>query len=117
MNKARAERIAQLMQRELGNMILTEVKDPRIGFVSITHVDLSRDLSMAKVFVSVMGNAEEVEQALSGLRSASAFLRGEISRRLSLRYAPKLEFRADSSIVESLHIHEIIKTLSESSND
>ncbi|AUW93706.1 MAG: 30S ribosome-binding factor RbfA [Sulfobacillus thermosulfidooxidans] len=111
MNKARAERIALSIQQELGAMLLRDVKDPRIGFVSVTHVELSRDLSVAKVFVSHMGSAEEAEASLAGLKSATPFLRGEIARRLHLRLAPQLDFRLDKSIVDSMHIQEIIKTL------
>lgn len=110
-NKARADRIALAIQQELGAMLLRDVKDPRIGFVSVTHVELSRDLSVAKIFVSHMGTPEEAAASLAGLKSATPFLRGEIGRRLRLRLAPQLDFRLDKSIVESMHIQEIIKTL------
>jgi ribosome-binding factor A len=111
MNEQRARRIAQLMQRELGQMLLTEVKDPRIGFVSVTHVDLTRDLAQAKVYVSVMGNPPDVDNTLAGLRSATRFLRGEVARRLGLRTAPELVFKVDSSITESLHIQKLLQSL------
>ncbi|OLZ12271.1 30S ribosome-binding factor RbfA [Sulfobacillus thermosulfidooxidans] len=111
MNKARAQRIALSIQQELGEMLQRDVKDPRIGFVSITHVDLSRDLSVAKVYVSHLGNAEEAQASLAGLKSATPFLRGEVARRLHLRLAPQLDFRLDTSIVESMHIQDILKTL------
>ncbi len=117
MNKARADRIALSIQQELGTMLQREVKDPRIGFVSITHVELTRDLSVARIFVSHLGQPEEAEASLVGLKSASPFLRGEIGRRLHLRLAPQLEFRLDRSIVESMHIQEIIKTLPPQSSE
>ncbi|AEW05393.1 ribosome-binding factor A [Sulfobacillus acidophilus DSM 10332] len=111
MNQTRAKRVAQLMQRELGEMLLTEIKDPRVGFVSITHVEVTRDLQQAKIFVSIMGTPEEVKASLEGLKSAQRFLRGEVSRRLGLRMAPELVFIVDSSITESLHIHELLQSL------
>ncbi len=112
MNKARAQRIALAIQQELGKMLQKDVKDPRIGFVSILHVELSRDLSVAKVFVSHLGTQEEADASLAGLRSATPFLRGEVARRLHLRLAPQLDFRQDSSIVESMHIQDILRQLS-----
>lgn len=111
MNQTRAQRVAQLMQRELGQMLLTEVKDPRIGFVSITRVEVTRDLSMARVFVSVMGTEEERDACLAGLKKAAPFVRGEAGRRLGLRKAPEIVFRLDQGIEESLHIQSLIRSL------
>ncbi len=111
MNQARAERVGQMMQQELGGMIQTEVKDPRVGFVSITHIDVSRDLGWAKVFVSVLGPPEGALNSLEGLKSAASFLRGEVARRLGLRHAPQLDFRLDTSIVDSLRIQRLMKSL------
>lgn len=103
--------MGQALQRELGAMLLTEVKDPRIGFVSIIRVDVARDLGMARVYVSVLGDESQVESSLQGLRSASAFLRGEAGRRLGLRRAPQLEFFRDRSIDQTAHMHELMKNL------
>ena len=111
MNESRAQRVAQLMQRELGQMLLTEVKDPRIGFVSITRVEVTRDLSQARAFVSVMGSEEDKAASLTGLKKAAAFLRGEVGRRLGLRKAPELIFREDRGIDESIHVQEMIRSL------
>ncbi|MCL6563116.1 MAG: 30S ribosome-binding factor RbfA [Firmicutes bacterium] len=111
MNQARADRIAREMQEELGAMLQREVKDPRIGFVSVTRVQLSRDLSVAKVYVSIFGDDAAVAQSLAGLESAAAFLRGEVARRLGLRLAPQLEFHPDPSIAESVRLHQIMKNL------
>lgn len=111
MNKMRAERIGQLIQQEIGDMLQKEVKDPRIGFVSITHVEVSQDLSVVKIFVSHLGRQEDIAESMAGLRSAAAFLRGEVGRRLKLRFSPQLDFRQDDSIPKSLHIQELIKTL------
>jgi len=107
----RAERVAQMMQRELGTMIQTELKDPRIGFASITRVEVSRDLSVAKVFVSVLGSAQNAHETMEGLTHAVGFLRGEVGRRLKLRHAPELDFRLDESIEKSMVIQRLMHDL------
>lgn len=105
------------MQRELGQMLLTEVKDPRIGFVSVTRMEVTRDLSVARAFVSVMGEAEERASTLAGLKKAAPYLRGELGRRLGLRKSPELVFREDSGIAESLHIQDLIRSLDPDGHD
>lgn len=92
-------------------MIQRELKDPRIGFTSITRVEVSRDLSVAKVFVSVLGSAESAQSTLEGLSHAMGFLRGEIGRRLKLRHAPELDFRLDQSIEKSMVIQRLMQDL------
>jgi ribosome-binding factor A len=108
MKQERAERVAEAMLVELSNMIQRELKDPRIGFLSLTRVEVSRDLAKAKVYVSVL-NPDQAEDTLAGLKSAQGFLRGEVARRLKLRLAPQLDFRLDDSIRESVHIHQLLK--------
>lgn len=99
------------MQQELGQMLLTEVKDPRIGFVSVTRVEVTRDLSMARAFVSVMGSPEEKLSTLVGLKRAAPFLRGEVGRRLGLRKSPEIVFREDPGIKDSLHLQDLMRSL------
>ena len=111
MQPTRAERVAQMMQRELGTMIQTELKDPRIGFASVTRVEVSRDLSAAKVYVSVFGPVESAEETMDGLEHAMGFLRGEVGRRLKLRHAPELDFRLDQSIQQSMAIQRIMQQI------
>lgn len=111
MNKARADRIGQAVQQEIAAMLQREVKDPRVGFVSVTRVEVSRDLSWAKVFVSILGSTEDRQEGMLGLKSASAFLRGEVARRLGLRQAPELRFIPDTSIDASLRIQEVLHTI------
>ena len=108
MKQQRAERVAEAMQAELAGLLQREVKDPRIGFVSITRVDLARDLAVARVSVSVL-DAEKAEETLSGLKSARAYLRGEVTRRLRLRQAPALDFRLDHSLEASLTVQRLLK--------
>lgn len=107
----RPERVAGLIQQELAELLRTEVKDPRIGFVSITRVEVSPDLRSARVMVSVMGDGEVKRQTMKGLNSAKPFLRALLSRRLSLRYTPELLFKLDESIAYSAHIHSVLAQL------
>jgi ribosome-binding factor A len=108
MKQERAERVAEAIQTELAAMLQREIKDPRVGFVSVTRVDLARDLAVARVYVSVL-NPEEADETLIGLRSARSFLRGEVARRLRLRQAPELEFRLDHSLEASLTVQRLLK--------
>ena len=108
MKQERADRIGEAMLAELSDMIQRELKDPRIGFVSVTRVMVSRDLAKARVYVSVL-NGEHAADTLAGLESAQGYLRGEVARRLKLRLAPALEFKLDRSIAESVHIQQLLR--------
>lgn len=107
----RQDRVSALIQRELSEIIQRIVKDPRITFCSITHVEVSSDLKYVDVKVSVMGDTEEKEAALEGLISAAGFIRREISRRLALRYSPELRFRLDDSVDHLMKIDGLLKQI------
>lgn len=111
MSRIRAERVGEQMKKELSAIIRTEVKDPRIGFATITHVEVAGDLQHAKVFVSVFGAEEEKYQTLDALVRATGFIRGEISRRLRLRVAPEMVFKLDESGEYSQRIETVLRTL------
>jgi ribosome-binding factor A len=108
MKQERAERVGEAMRTELAALLETSVKDPRVGFVSLTRVDVSRDLAQAKVYVSVLDAAHEAE-SLAGLRSAARFLRGEVARRVQLRVAPQLVFLVDRGIQQSMAVQALLK--------
>jgi ribosome-binding factor A len=108
MKQERADRIGEAMLAELSDMIQRELKDPRIGFVSLTRVVVSRDLAKARVYVSVL-NPEQAADTLAGLESAQGYLRGEVARRLKLRLAPALQFKLDQSIADSVHIQQLLR--------
>ena len=108
MTGRRPERLAEELREEIARMVGSELKDPRIGFVSITKVVLSRDLRHAKVFFSTYGDEAAKQRSLEGLRSALGFIRGELGRRLTLRYIPELDFRIDESMEYAFHIEKII---------
>lgn len=107
-NVHRQEKLGELIAAELSGLLRTRVKDPRVGFASITHVEVSGDLRHAKVFVSVMGSPEEREATMQGLKNATGFLRHELATRLVLRYMPEIIFKLDKSIEEGARILELI---------
>ncbi|MBI5167358.1 MAG: 30S ribosome-binding factor RbfA [candidate division NC10 bacterium] len=111
MQYKRAQRVSHLIREELGGMLLREVKDPRLHSITITDVRVSDDLRHVRVYFSVHADASEKQRALKGLQSASGFLRGELGRRLRLRYAPELSFFVDESLDHSLHIAELLRQL------
>jgi ribosome-binding factor A len=108
-NPHRQERLGELIAMELSELIRTRLKDPRVGFASITHVEVSGDLRHAKVFVSVMGSEEEQAASIKGLKHASGYLRHELAERIVLRYMPELVFKLDTSIEEGSRVLELIR--------
>ena len=108
-NVHRQEKLGELIAVELSDLLRTRVKDPRVGFASITHVEVSGDFRHAKVFVSVMGSPEEREATMQGLKNATGFLRHELATRLVLRYMPEIVFKLDKSIEEGARILELIQ--------
>jgi ribosome-binding factor A len=108
-NLYRQEKLGELIAAELSSLLRTRVKDPRVGFASITRVEVSGDLRHAKIFVSVMGSPEEREATMRGLKNATGFLRHELAGRITLRYMPELVFKLDRSIEEGARILELIQ--------
>lgn len=104
----RSGRVGEQMKKELSQLLQTEIKDPRIGFITVTGVDVTNDLSQAKVYLSVMGNEEQKEQSMKALEKASGFLRSEIGKRIRLRHTPELLFKIDSSIEYGSHIEKLL---------
>ncbi|HHV78923.1 MAG TPA: 30S ribosome-binding factor RbfA [Firmicutes bacterium] len=109
----RLERLSAAMKEEVSLMIQRELKDPRIGFCSVTRVELSQDLGHAKVFVSVLGEEEDKRRTMEGLKSASGFIRSELTRRLGLYHAPEIMFKLDESIEKGVEIARILNQLKE----
>src|ERR671938_667235 len=107
----RQEKLGELIAVELSELIRTRVKDPRVGFASITHVEVSGDLRYAKIFISVMGNEQERVGTMKGLKHATGFLRHELASRLTLRYMPELVFKLDTSIEEGARILALINQI------
>jgi len=110
---SRSRRVGELIQRELATLLSREVKDPRLALISITAVDVTRDLSLAKVFYTIMDITDGTDQnkqakVKEGLIKASGFLRYELGHRIQLRIVPKLEFFYDQSVVHGSELSSLI---------
>lgn len=108
----RQDQLGQVITRELSDLMRMRMKDPRIGFASITAVEVTKDLSYAKVFVSVMGTPEEQRETMRGLRHAAGFLRHELAQRLTIRHVPELTFQLDESIARGARVIELLNQVS-----
>ena len=104
----RAQRVADQIQRELADLLRLQVKDPRIGMVTVTAVEVSPDLSHAKVFVTHLGGAEQAAAMVAALKHTAGFLRSELSHRLDLYTVPQLHFVYDDSIESGLRLSQLI---------
>jgi len=101
-------RVNEVIRQVLGDVIATDLKDPRIGFVTVTDVDTSPDLRTARVYVSVLGNESDREKALAGLRSAHGFLQGRIAAQLRMKRTPTLTFHYDESVDRGVRISRLL---------
>ena len=108
MGQLRVEKLQELMKQEISQIILQELKDPRIGFVTVTQVAVTGDLREAKVYVSLMGNEKQVEDCWKGLQSSLGYIRREIGQRIRLRFTPEISFALDKSLDYSAHIQELL---------
>ena len=104
----RTRQVGDLLREELDDIIRREVKDPRIGFMSITDVEVTPDLRHARAFISVLGNEEERASTLKALRSAAGFIRHHLKPRLRMRQIPDLEFRDDRSMEHAERISRVL---------
>lgn len=111
MAKIRVGRVAEQLKKELSHIIQFEWKDPAIGFVTVTGVDVTNDLSQAKVFVSVMGDDAQKESTLKALNRGKGFLRSEIGKRIRLRHVPELIFQFDHSIDYGSRIEKLLEDI------
>lgn len=105
----RSARVGDQMKEEIADILMRKIKDPRVGFVTVTGVELSDDLRNAKVFVSSYGAGRE--DLLAGLASAAAFIRGELGRRMRLKFLPELLFRYDDTVERGSRIMDLLHGL------
>lgn len=106
---SRTDRIGELIQRELSKLIQLELKDPRVGIVTITEVRVTKDLSHAKVYTSMLANSEEeILQAITVLNNAASFLRGQLAKTVKLRKMPELHFTFDKSVTHGPELSSLI---------
>lgn len=111
MGQLRMEKVQELMKQEISKIILQDLKDPRIGFVTVTAVDVSSDLRNAKIYVSLMGSEQQIADCWRGLQSSLGFLRREVGHRVRLRYTPALTLALDKSVDYSVHIQELLQQI------
>lgn len=108
MAEGRMRRVNEAVREVLSDAISTNLKDPRVGFVTVTAVKTSRDLRHARVYVSVLGDAPTREDTLTGLRSAHGFLQSAISRQLRLKHTPALTFEYDDTVDKAARLTELL---------
>ena len=108
MSDKRIRRFSQLLKQEISQIIREEVKDPRVGFVSITDVDVSADFKYAKVFVSVYGTEKEKAKTMAGLKKAQGYIRGILGQRITTYHTPEISFNYDDSIEHGVYISNLI---------
>jgi ribosome-binding factor A len=108
MAKIRVGRVGEQLKKELSQIIQTELKDPRIGFITVTGVEVTSDLSQARVYLSVLGSDEQKEETLKALARGTGFLRSELGKRVRLRHTPELIFKFDSSIEYGSRIESLL---------
>jgi ribosome-binding factor A len=107
----RTDRVGALLKVALSELLLREVKDPRVGMVTVTGVDLSPDLKHARVFVSALGGEDARTQSLAGLASARRYLQAQAGKRLGLRFTPELRFEIDPSFEAGDRMERLLREL------
>jgi ribosome-binding factor A len=117
MSKRRIERLNEQLRREVAEIVQREVKDPRIGALTITGARVSRDLQLARLFVSVSGSADAQRATLAGLDAAKAFIRSALASRLELRHIPELRFQLDETLDHAMRIERLLHEVLPPSND
>lgn len=113
MGQLRVEKVQEFIKQEVSKIILTELKDPRIGFVTVTSVEVTGDLRSAKIYVSLMGSDEQKTSTWSALQNSLGFLRTEIGKRIRLRFTPELSLHIDESLEYSARIQKLLHKIKE----
>lgn len=114
MQGKRLDRVNQLLKEEISRLLQRELKDPRLGFVTVTEVETSKDLRVAKVFVSVLGDEAQWQASMAALTSARGFIRNWLRQHLDLRVTPELDVRPDRSMERAARIQSILKQVQDS---
>jgi len=109
----RVEKLRELIREEVSEIIHRSLKDPRIGFASVTDVELSSDLRHAKIYVSVLGGEQERQRTMEALQSAVGFVRTELAKRIRIYRAPEIQFRLDRSIERGTRVMELLREISQ----
>lgn len=107
----RPEKVKEALRREISTIIQKEIKDPRVGFVTITRVEISKDLEHAYVYYSVMGSQKDAKNTKCALDSAAGYIRKLVAARVKMRYVPEIRFRPDKSLENTKRIYEILDSI------
>ncbi|OGP55128.1 MAG: ribosome-binding factor A [Deltaproteobacteria bacterium RBG_13_52_11] len=113
----RSEKVGDQIREEISQILLRELKDPRIGFVTITTVAVSDDLRTAKVYYSVFGGEQDKEESYEGLESAKGYIKRELGRRMRLKYMPEINFMFDDSLEYGEHIEDLLRGVKDSGEE
>ena len=113
MESRRSHRVAGLLRTEISDIIRTRIKDPLVGFVTITEVTLTADLRTARIYFSVLGDEKQKQNSLKGLQRACTFIQNELAPKVHLRYLPALEFYLDNSWAYSANIEKLLENLNQ----
>lgn len=110
-SEGRAKRVAELVREEIGAMLTKGLKDPRIGFVSVMAVRMSKDLRYANVYVSAYGSEKEQKSSIIGMQNSSGWIRRELGKRLRLRHTPEVRIFKDTSLDDVYHLEDLFKEI------
>jgi ribosome-binding factor A len=111
MEYKRADRVSLAVKREVAEMLIREIKDPRIGMVTVTGVTMSPDLRHARIYYSVLGGEKELKDSAAGLKQATPYIQRQIGHRIRLRFTPELDFQYDHSLEYGSHIEQLLKSI------
>lgn len=111
MSELRVRKMQEFIKQEVSSMLLREVKDPRLGFVTVTGVHLTGDLREATVYVSLFGSEKEKKESMTALEMATGFIRRELGKRLKIYYTPQISFEQDTALDYGMHIEGLIKQI------
>lgn len=111
MGELRVRKIQEFIKQEVSNILLRELKDPRLGFVTVTDARITGDLREATVYVSLFGKPEEKQDTMKALKHATGYIRTEVGRRLEIRYSPTIEFKEDTSLDYGMKIDKILRDI------
>jgi ribosome-binding factor A len=117
MNTRRQRKVAELLHEEISQLIQYGTQDPRIGFVTVTGVDVTPDLRLARVYVTVLGDKADAKSTLEGLNNAKGYFRRQLGQSISLRYIPEIVFKLDTSLEQGMHIEHLLDSLEDTRSE
>lgn len=112
----RKEKLEELIKRVVSELLIKDIKDPRIGFATITGVDLSKDYSVARIGISVIGTPRDIRKTLEGLNSAVGYIQHKVGKSIRVKSTPKIEFFLDASVADGAEMISLIESLNEENN-